>query len=325
VKHTIFKDDLWAEQIHNIGHKVLPLLNNMQINQLSELFKATHKLDSAEGGMFYSIYSQDTKYRHKIYQNIGEILAPILENHFKNYKMVLNSFVAKLSGPKSEFYLHQDTTGLDESKHSPLSLWIPLQDVDESNGCLGIIPKSHHLFTPYRSISFPAPFDNIQNTAKKYLQPLKMKAGEVLIFDNRILHHSYSNNSGKNRIAVICGLFPKEAKMITCYKPEYKCGGKVELIAHEDDFLLEGKNFLIDCQKRPETGKSLGWVEDLYPEISSEEFETLCKKHNIEKVTIKTFEPTNCNMLSEPNIEVKENIKTTIWDKVKQLASFEKN
>jgi hypothetical protein len=300
VKHTIFIDDLWAEQIHNIGYKVLPLLNNVQINQLTELFKSTHTLDSANGGMFYSIYSQDIKYRQEIHKKIGIILAPTLEKYFLNYKMVLNSFVAKLSGPKSEFYLHQDTTALDESKYSPLSLWIPLQDVDEDNGCLGVIPYSHFFFTPYRSISFPAPFDNIQSTAKQYLYPVAMKAGEVLIFDNRVLHHSYHNISNKSRIAVICGLFPEEAKMITCHKPEYKCGGKVELLEHEDDFLLTGKNFLIDCQKRPETGKSLSWVDDPYPEISVEDFEKLCKKYWLTKTSDKELENTECEMIGEP-------------------------
>lgn len=300
VLYSIIKDRKIAEMIESKGFAIESALSATMIEKFTQLFEENHEIENNNGGMFYSIYSQNIVYRNKIHNAIGEILQPILESYFEDYKMVLNSFVVKVPGPKSEFYLHQDTTGLDEWKHSPLSLWIPLQDVDENNGCLGIIPYSQHFFTPYRSISFPAPFDYIQSTVKQYLQPLSMKKGEILIFDNRILHHSYSNHSGKDRIAVICGLFPKEAKMITCHKPEYTCGGTVELIEHENDFLLTGKNFLIDCQKRPEMGKSLGWVEDPYPEICVEEFEALCQKYNLPKTTDKVFEQTDCEMIGEP-------------------------
>lgn len=299
--YSIIRDSTIKDGIEGKGYSIQSLIDDKMIEELSTLFFKNHNIQNTKGGMFYSIYSQDLAYRKFIHESITSILSPVLDKYFDGFKLVLNSFVLKISGPKSEFYLHQDTTGLDEWKFSPLSLWIPLQDVNEQNGCLGAIPYSQHFFTPYRSISFPAPFDNIQSTVKQYLQPLHMKAGEMLIFDNRMLHHSYSNNSGKDRIAVICGLFPKEAKLQTCHKPEYKCGGKVEILEHEDDFLLTGKNFLIDCQKRPETGKSLGWVEDPFPEMSIQEFEALCQKYDLSKTSDKVFEHTDCEMIGEPS------------------------
>jgi ectoine hydroxylase-related dioxygenase (phytanoyl-CoA dioxygenase family) len=166
---------------------------------------------------------------------------------------------------------------------------------------LGVIPHSHKFFTPYRSISFPAPFDEINSTVKKYLHPIEMKRGEVLVFDNRLAHHSYSNLSGKTRIAVVCGLFPKEAKLTTCFKPKYELGGQVELIEHNDDFLLKNPNFLIDCQLRPKTGDSIGWKDDPYHSISSEDFEALCERHGVMPVSGNTGETTvECNLISEP-------------------------
>lgn len=319
IPHSIVKSSLLQEELHTKGYSVLSFSDNSVIKNLQNLYEELHNIKNENGGMFYSIYSQNLEYRKKVHFSILELLNPFLEKHFCHYKAVLNSFVVKLPGPKSEFYLHQDTTGLDEWKYSPLSLWIPLQGVDETNGCLGIVPHSQHFFTPYRSISFPAPFDGIQTTVKKYLSPLRMKKGEVLVFDNRILHHSYANNSGQERVAVICGLFPLEARVITCHKPVYECGGKVELIQHEDDFLLSGKNFLIDCQKRPEVGKSLGWEDDFYHEISEENFEQLCSKFGVQKM-YKDIEnkSTDCEMISEPvseNTHLKPN-KTSLFDKV---------
>lgn len=315
--HQIVKSKEMQLELHTKGFSVVSLTNETITNQLLQLYSKSHHIESKNGGMFYSIYSQDLDYRRSVHESILKILLPFLESYFNDYKPVLNSFVVKVAGPKSEFYLHQDTTGLDEWKHSPLSLWIPLQDVDEKNGCLGVIPFSQHFFSPYRSISFPAPFDNIQQTAKQYLSPLRMKVGEVLVFDNRILHHSYANHSGKDRVAVICGLFPKEASMITCHKPVYECGGKVELIEHDDDFLLTGKNFLIDCQKRPETGKTLGWVDDNYHSIQPNEFEELCKIYQVEKVVDYSdnhsqLQHTDCAMIGEPNYQQLKSNKSIV-------------
>lgn len=305
IKHRIIKDDQLKEIIHTKGFSISPFLPEESINRLEQIYSTLHQLKADKGGMFYSIYSQDITYRKRVFESVNEVIAPYFDSLFKGYKVVLYSFVVKLPGEESEFYIHQDTTGMDEWKDSPLSLWIPLQDVDERNGCLGIIPHSHWFFSPYRSISFPAPFDEIQPTVKRFLQPVQMKRGEALIFDNRAVHHSYANSSDTSRIALICGLFPKDTPIITCHKPTYTLGGKMELIEHEDDFLLTGKNFLVDCQKRPENGKSLGWIADPYVAINSDEFEQLCHSHGVSpKADFGiTSEPISCNMIGEPIVQ----------------------
>lgn len=300
VPQTVIKDIEICAQINNDGFVVRNLMPKKKLSELADLYSELHQIDQKDGGMFYSVYSQNLDYRKKIHEQIGSILTDVLDEHFQDYRVLINSFVVKASGNKSEFYLHQDTTGLDEWKYSPLNLWIPLEDVDENNGCLGIVPKSHSFFTPYRSISFPAPFDEIQNEVKRYLKPVPLKKGEALIFDNRLVHNSSINQSGKTRVAVVCGLFPKEAVLTTCHRTEYSLGGKVELIEHEDDFLLKHPNFLIDCQLRPETGTSKGWVDDNYYGIEVDEFRNLCAKRGVQAHTLSVTPMGECNLISEP-------------------------
>lgn len=300
VPQQIIRDTVLSETIDDIGFEVRSIISEDQIEDLKKIFGEFHEMNQEDGGMFYSVYSQNLDYRKRIHDQIGAVLKPTLNKHFKDFRVMINSFVVKVSGEKSEFYLHQDTTGLDEFQFSPLNLWIPLEDVNVQNGCLGAIPKSHKFFTPYRSISFPAPFDGINLTAKKYLQPVEMKKGDALIFDNRILHHSYKNLSGRTRVAVVCGLFPKDAELITCFKPKYELGGEVELIAHEDDFLLRHPNFLIDCQSRPSTGRSLGWKNDPYHSISEGVFEALCNKNHVSRTEDSARPMGECNLISEP-------------------------
>jgi hypothetical protein len=301
LRHRILKDKRIEDALHEKGYFKGPSIEQDTVISIKALFDSLHTMDASDGGMFYSVYSRDLEYRNQVHEALGTLLLPFLKDHFKDFKVMINSYVAKVSGPKSEFYLHQDTTGMDEWKESPLNLWIPLDDVDESNGCLNVIPESHKWFSPYRSISFPAPFDNIQPVVKEYLKPIKMKGGEVLFFDNRILHNSGNNTSGKTRIAVVCGLFPKDADLITCHKSQYELEGEVELIKHSDDFLLTYPKFLIDCQDRPHVGESLGFKEDPFQAIEEETFRELCHKSGLQSNERTTVEQIDCQLIGEPD------------------------
>ena len=211
IKHRIFKSEKLAHTIHTKGYQVVDFLTQDVLDELDKIYTEEHHFDLENGGMFYSMYSKDTAYRKRVHSRIGELLKPKLEEYFKAYNNVINAFVVKLPGEKSEFYVHQDTTGLDELKYSPLSLWIPLQDITKENGALSVIEKTQWFFSPYRGISFPFPFKGINETIKRYLKPVFMKRGQALFFDNRIIHNSMANTSSKARVAIICGLFPKEA------------------------------------------------------------------------------------------------------------------
>ncbi|NVK65750.1 MAG: phytanoyl-CoA dioxygenase family protein [Flavobacteriales bacterium] len=303
VKHVVFQDDKLAEKIHTKGFSTFQGLSEEQLQQLNDLFNREHSFDVKEGGMFYSMYSRDKEYRKRVHEKIGEILKPTLEKHFQNYKNVVNAFVVKLPGEKSEFYVHQDTTAMDEFKFSPLSLWIPLHDITENNGALAVIEKTQWFFSPYRGVSFAFPFKKINDTIKKYLRPIYMKAGEVLCFDNRIIHNSMANTSNQPRIAVICGVFPAEATFQTCYRGSEE-NAPIELYHHEDNYMMDYPHFFYNCTDRPHFGEKGKVEKTVFPEMSKEEFEELCELNNIEVVNeLKEVEATttNCQLIAEPD------------------------
>lgn len=303
VKHVVFKDEELAEKIHTTGYTTFQGLSSDQLAQLNELFDREHSFDVKEGGMFYSMYSRDKEYRKRVHETIAEILRPTLEKYFKNYKNVVNAFVVKLPGEKSEFYVHQDTSAVDEFKFSPLSLWIPLHDITPENGALAVIEKTQWFFSPYRGVSFAFPFKKINDTIKKYLRPVYMKAGEVLCFDNRIIHNSMANVSDQPRIAVICGLFPEEASFQTCYQAPEE-GAPIELYHHDDNYMMDYPHFFYNCTDRPHFGEK-GKIETaLFPEMSAQEFEELCALNAIEvanELDGAEATTTNCQLIAEPD------------------------
>lgn len=299
VRHTIFKNDELADTIHKTGFAVVSFLNEEQLAALKDLYHQTHNIEERKGGMFYSVYSQDLEYRTHIHHQIETIIDTALRAYIQDYKTIINSFIVKASGPESEFYVHQDTTGLDEWKYSPLSFWIPLTDITKDNGALCLMPQSQWLFSPYRSISFDPPFQNIVSKVRGYLEPIYMKAGQALIFDNRVIHNSLPNLSGHERVVVMSGVFPKNAELITCFKAE--TDAPIELIAHEDDYLLKNMNFLIDCHKRPTSGTTLGFVQDTFPMMTETEFVAQCEQRGIFPLHLMPeTDNGNCHIIGEP-------------------------
>ncbi len=299
VRHSVFQDEAHAETLHHEGITVQPFLSPDQIQALKDIYHRYHSLSDDNGGMFYSVYSQDLAYRQQVDAEIRAVLQPVLDSWFKGYKNVINSFVVKLPGKASEFAIHQDTTALDETRFSPLSIWIPLQDITEANGALCVVPRTQGLFSPYRGISWPFPFQRGNNQIRDFLEPVSLKTGEAILFDPRILHNSLPNSTDAPRIALICGIFPEEADFNICFKEP---DGEIDVYRQDDDFLLKYPNFLHHCHDRPVAGEIVRQVPDKYPSLSGEEVEKLLLDSGLEKRNLlPPVSELNCNMISEPD------------------------
>jgi hypothetical protein len=305
VKHSIFKKPIHNQIINELGYCIIGNIENKKKEDLLNLYNETHDFsNSSEGGMFYSLYSNNLEYREKVHSSVAKILKPLYDDFFEDYKIVLNSFIVKVKGEKSAFTLHQDSTSLDETKFSPISLWIPLQDTDITNGCLFVIPKSHNIVFPYRGISFKSIFSSIEDTLKPYLVPIELKAGDILAFDNRLIHYSHLNQSNNDRIIAMSGIFPKNAEFQMCYKNEENNPfSPIEIYKQSDDYLLKNTLFFHNCTCSPEMGEKIKEIHLKVPVLSSIDFEILAKKFSITKFNHPALiKEADVNILSEPTL-----------------------
>jgi hypothetical protein len=301
-KHSIVIDDNMRGELYNIGYLIGGNIGEEKIDRLIQLYKSKHSLNSTEGGMFYSLYSKDLEYRKIIHDEINTILLPFYNRFFSDFKSVINSFIVKTPGPHSDFTLHQDSTGLDENKFSPLSIWIPLQDTDIKNGALCVVPKTHHFFHPYRGISFPSPFTEYEATVRKYLVPISLKAGDMLMFDNRLVHYSHINYSASERIVVMSGLFPTSADILSVYKDMDMPNSPIEIYKQKDDFLLTNTAFFENCTARPYQGTV---IQKIYEQLEGKtvyDFLSWAKQSNVSQTNIDCLleNKTNMKIISEP-------------------------
>ena len=118
------------------------------------------------------------------------------------------SFVTRPKLPQNAaatFPWHQDSQYYGEpTQHlHVVSVWIPLVDVDERNGCLYVLPGSHR----WGLLKGKRGADNLMITTEavdKRAKPiaLSMRQGDVLFFSNLIFHTSNPNTTDQVRWSV---------------------------------------------------------------------------------------------------------------------------
>jgi hypothetical protein len=115
--------------------------------------------------------------------------------------------------------LHQDNYYLRVAPKTCVAAWVAIDDVDQNNGGMVLVPGSHRL-----PILCPTPADKTLFFTDHHLDvpegmeavPADMKAGDVLFFNGSVIHGSYPNTSkDRFRRAFICHYVPKESAEVS--------------------------------------------------------------------------------------------------------------
>lgn len=229
------------QELEEKGYTVINLLNEDEVQNLFDLYMINSLSNDSLGYYSFTNSSSDLSHRQLLIQEIKTIFEPKLIKLFPNYTMIASLFVSKKPGSSSsEMLLHQDPSVVDETYLKSFQIWCPLIDVDENNGCLQVINKSHVLTSkPRHQFAFnifPYSKDILSCMKHRYLTSAPMRAGQALIFyDRRLFHGSYPNLSDAERVAIVCILAPKNKPIHFCYldSPESK---KMEIFAIDDSF-----------------------------------------------------------------------------------------
>ncbi len=136
--------------------------------------------------------------------------------------------------------LHQDNNSLRVHPGTCLAAWLALDDCDEDNGCMMLVPGSQDL--PIICQVEVEGLDSIcWNTYETPLPPgsslipALMKRGDVLFFNGSIIHGSYQNNSTTRfRRSLIGHYVAAEAEQVAKYYfPIWRMNG----VRMDDDVL----------------------------------------------------------------------------------------
>jgi len=241
----LFKNQEHQEFFDKNGYILLPALNQDDISQLIDLYDELGIKDEKGYGFHVGMDNKDKSLVTKMVNTIKEITLPKVQEYLFDTQLFTASFVVKEPNPMGVVPPHQDWSFVEnEVDHCSVTCWIPLQDVNMDNGCMGVIKGSNHFFESHR----PSPSPQVETPLKKhmytifpFLELIEMKAGEALLFNNKTIHASPPNITNQTRLAVGLGFTQKEAEIRHYY---LKPGTQDTLLKYKitPDFFLKYDN-----------------------------------------------------------------------------------
>lgn len=262
----VFKDERIQQEIKSKGYAVVRLVEDGVVQELMDFYSTLD--NTAKKGTHVTMFNPSYEYRKKVDNKIKELCAATAEGLMNGYRVLYTNFMVKEPGMEGNFPLHQDWTYVDENQFSSYAFWIPLSDVNDTNGALHVVNGSHRFITALRGPYVHEPFSGISETIKeKYSTPVNLRAGEALIWDHRLIHFSKPNNTNTPRIAFTLIMVPNTAPIIHCFGVDRSETGQIEVYNVDTDFFMH-----YTISKRP-TGVTLAkQVEQPRKDFDLEEF-----------------------------------------------------
>jgi len=279
---NLFKDKDIQSKFESNGFVKVSLLDNEEVQELLVGYTSQQFDNKIEEGFHISLDNQNEELVKEVGENIKKILIPKTETFLDDCKVFTASYVIKEPGLKNIVPPHQDWSFVDETQFCSATVWTALVDVTEQNGALGVIKGSHRLFKHERSSPSPqskSPLADHVFTLFPFTEIIELKAGESLIFDNRLIHASPPNLSDDTRIAVGIGITQKEANLKHYYQLPNTDPPVLKEFDIDESFFpwFNNKRLsdLFDAGNSPEGLTEVRTFEREVPDLSKEEMEAL--------------------------------------------------
>ena len=233
------------------GYVVVSFLEMEDVKTLIDFFYENHPTEIP--GFYATAHSSDIQFRNKMNNKIKDVFANSINQFFNNCSALGGSYVVKSKLQEERLHPHQDWSIVDETKFRSFNIWVPLVNLNENNGSIRVIPRSHLWVDNYRGPNISDYFSKSNDKIWEHMQTLNMKAGEALIYDHRLFHASFPNKTDQLRVATVFGIIPNEAQMF------YYFGDKEAVDVYESsvEFFMEG-----NIQKGPEILKKVKRVSE---------------------------------------------------------------
>jgi ectoine hydroxylase-related dioxygenase (phytanoyl-CoA dioxygenase family) len=142
----------------------------------------------------------------------ARLLALVEDVVFPGVAIHSTKLVTKVTRSADICHWHQDeafyTKPDDPTTHAQrrMSVWVPLQDTDERNGCLWVVPGSQRWglepWTMQETGTCQKRVNRVEY-ADEHAVPLPVQAGTVVLFSAYTWHHSKNNRTDQTRRAFI--------------------------------------------------------------------------------------------------------------------------
>lgn len=211
IERKIFLDETLNREFHVNGFRIVKNAVNADLLDSLLQFYKTHN-PAAAGGFHTTMFYSNAALRQKVHEHIAAQLQPVIHNYLYNYRAFLGNYIVKEPRETTSLGMHQDWSFVDETRYESVNLWCPLVNVDEHNGALRMLKGSNRLTNLQRSASVPFPFTGQYAAWEKDLTPCPLQKGDIILFNSRIVHSSFLNQTDNTRVAITLTSIPSEAQ-----------------------------------------------------------------------------------------------------------------
>lgn len=274
------KDAAAQRHLERFGFAILPVVPSDVIAAAQELYARLGPApDDPQIALNWTFHSQSTEHKRAVKEEMLSLFSPILDSILDDHEVYLTTFITKWPGPNSGFAPHQDPSLVDEREFRGVTIWIPLVDTGtvegRDNGALHFVPGSHEFSKTLRvsDVDQSPLAGHEHDIVERHGVSAPTTAGDVLVFDNRVIHYSMPNETDEPRVVMSFGVRPAAS---SCVLLRQDGAGGVDIYEVDDDFyidVLPAQQHLWEPPHQP-----LAKVRMVTPSWTREQFAALCDR-----------------------------------------------
>lgn len=216
VSRRTFLDDARQRELEERGYTVVEILSEDEAAAALARVQALQPSDGyvpgddAPAPYHCTFLDPDHEYRRAVDQLNRSLFEERACALLDDFWMLTSNLYVKRPG-MGRFEIHQNWPVTDDIRDTTLTLWCPFVDAGPQNGCIQVVPGSHKIVPDTFTVGAPKYFERCYDELiERWLEPVPLRAGECILFDDSLLHWSEANRSDSTRWSAQLVLMPKE-------------------------------------------------------------------------------------------------------------------
>jgi ectoine hydroxylase-related dioxygenase (phytanoyl-CoA dioxygenase family) len=232
-----FKDDTLQQQFNDNGFVIVrSFLEMKNVENILQFIKEKGVKTDVKS-MYSNLEELDKAAAHEVESFLCDEYKVGLSKYFKNYKIAGSSFLFKGPSKDSASYLHQDWNIIDENQYQAAVIWVPLEPVNDENGCLVVVPGSHKWQPTIRSSNIDSIHLKYSQRLEPYIQSVPAQPGDAIIYGLNTFHGSKPNFSKSTRKSAVVSISDENAVPLHYFKDE--ASQKVFEVNGDNEFMYK--------------------------------------------------------------------------------------
>ncbi len=169
-------------------------------------------------------------------RDLKAIVKPASDQLLPGHRAFMAGITSKGARSTMPIPFHQDWTYTDERVHRVVFLWTALVDTEPANGGLWAVSGSHRWSTNIRPSRDGEATHHLQDEFAARAEPVRMRAGQAVVFDPAVVHGSGPNTTDQLRPAFTMAFVPDGVPLLHFHEhPD----GRLEGLEVDDAFFTQ--------------------------------------------------------------------------------------